>query len=422
MKKQFQSGNVSDVIIVGAGLPGLVLAGLLAERGFSVAIIESNPVREQESNKQKDKQQTGEALDPRALAITMASKRLFDLIGAWREIPMDRIGYFQHMSVWDEAGVGRIEFDANDLAQESLGYIVENNILQSATENIIHKNRDVSFYQPAKVSSMKLGDDKVSLNLEDGRVLESQLLIASDGQRSGIREMSGISYISEPYDQKALACIVTTESDHLNTARQRFLKDGILAFLPLFDPHRCGIVWSTEPEQAEQLKNSPEKEFCQQLTRASEQILGQVTACESRQTFPLQQAQAEKYCLHRLALIGDAAHSVHPLAGQGANLGLMDAAVLAEVLVEAKKRNRDFATHHVLRRYERWRRGENNLMMNVFTGFKILFEQQDFPIPMIRNTGLKLLNRANPLKHWIMKRAMGLTGDLPELLKTHSNI
>lgn len=397
----------SDITIVGAGVVGLMMAALLNRQGFSVFIIEANASQVNEAD----------SADPRALAITLASQRLLQKTGIWSELPEDRIGHFRKMFVWNENGDGSIEFHPEDLAEADLACSIESSVLQNVMQEQLNKKEQIRFFQPASLGSIEYADDNALICLQDGRRLESKLVIAADGQRSRVREMSGIGYAAKSYGQNAIACVIETEYPHEDTARQRFLKEGILAFLPMAKPNQCSIVWSTEIRRADELMSMEKEVFQKILSRTSDNILGEVIDSGDRVAFPLQHGQADHYCQARLALIGDAAHSVHPLAGQGANLGFMDAAVLAETVFNAKQRGSDIGYHQVLRRYERWRRGENIFMMNVFSGFKWLFENQQQPVPILRNTGLKLVNRCNPLKQSIMQRAMGRSGDLPDILR-----
>lgn len=404
------SSNQFDVIISGAGVVGMVLGGLLAQHDLSVLLIEATANIQTESDD----------IDPRTLAITPASKQILHDIGVWQVLAQEdhRVGQFEQIHVWDEAGSGRIEFNANDSIEKALGYIIENSVLHKALHQVVSSKAALTLYQPATINSIELNDDQVAVALEDGRRLKSLLLVAADGQRSAVREQVGIAYTSESYDQTAIAGVIKTAQIHSQVARQRFLNNGILALLPLWDEHHCGFVWSTDQPQAQLLLSMSETEFCKEITLASEAVIGEVQQSLSRQGFPLSSAQAAQYCQHRLALVGDAAHSVHPLAGQGVNLGIMDAAVLAEEIIALHQQHRDYGQHIYLRRYERRRRDENIIMMNVFSGFKQLFESSQFPIPLLRNSGMSLLDKVIPLKRWIMNRAMGLSGDVPANIKT----
>jgi len=397
------AGFDTEVVIVGAGPVGATLAGMLGHQGIDCIVIEAG---------EPDQASPGSIPDPRALALTRSSKQILKGFNAWKRLPQDRLGYFRRMHVWDENGKGEIRFDCEELCESSLGYIVEQPVLQDTLFRVLEFIPAVSIYTGDKPREIRLDNDAITVRLNEGQ-LRGKLLVAADGIHSATRELADIGYIMHDYQQTAIACVVRTELPHNQTARQRFLSSGPLAFLPMADPHQCGIVWSTSPDYADQLLAMDSEQFNHTLRKAFENVLGEILESGKRVGFPLQRAQAECYCKERIALVGDAAHSVHPLAGQGVNLGLLDAASLTQVLQEARKKNRDLGIMRGLRRYERWRKGENHLMMMVFEGFKYLFESQAVPVPLIRNMGLNIVDRNSLVKHFIMRRAMGLEGDLP---------
>ena len=398
-----QASLDAEVIIVGGGPVGATLAGLLGQQGIDCIVIEAG---------RREPAQPDDIPDPRALALTLSSRNILASFNAWNRLPPDRLGCFRRMHVWDENGKGEIRFDCEELCESSLGYIVEQPVLQDTLFKVLEFIPRVSFCIGEKPSQIDWGSNTVTVRLNE-RQLRARLLVAADGVHSGTREFAGIGYTVHDYQQTAIACVVNTELPHGETARQRFMREGPLAFLPLADPHQCGIVWSTEPDYADQLLAMDADQFNRTLWTAFAGRLGEIQSSGKRVGFPLQRAQAESYCKDRIALVGDAAHCVHPLAGQGVNLGLLDAASLAQVLLEAKKKDRDIGIMRGLRRYERWRKGENRLMMMIFEGFKYLFENQTVPVPLIRNMGLNMVDRNLTIKHMIMRRAMGLEGDLP---------
>lgn len=395
-----------DVIVVGGGLIGGTLAGLLAARAMNCIVVEKNPLS------------ASAGADPRALAITRASARILEAAGTWRQVARDQIGYFRRMQVWDEHGDGDIEFDSAELCEPTLGYIVAQDVLEQAA-SLAHQDQvHIRRLQPAAPAGLRLDTERAILTLEDGKSITARLVVAADGANSRVRTLAGIACAAHDYQQQAVACIVTTELPHEDVARQRFMTDGPLAFLPMAGAHTCGIVWSTSPPRAEALLALAAPDFNGALAEAFSHRLGAVLDSGPRGGFPLRHAQAESYCLPRLALIGDAAHTVHPLAGQGANLGLLDAASLAEVIGDASAAGRDIGSLAVLRRYERWRRGENQLMLKTMQGFKVLFASPSPMVRCLRNTGMDLVDMITPLKHLIMRRASGLTGDLPHTART----
>lgn len=402
----------TEVLIVGGGLTGCALAGLLSRGGVSCVMVDSRA---------RSKPGDNDRIDPRALAVTLASEKILRAIDVWRHIPEERIGKFTRMQVWDSSGKGEVVFDSADICMPALGYIIEQPVLQQALDRVIDYLPGVTVLEETTVGEFALGDEAVSAVLATGQVVETKLVVAADGVRSKTRELAGIEYPVHDYQQHAIACVVNTVLPHDNVARQRFMENGPLAFLPMADPHQCGIVWSTTPSRAQELMQLPEMEFNMALGNAFKHSLGEICNSETRMDFPLYRAQAQHYCKPRFVLVGDAAHCVHPLAGQGANLGLLDVASLAEVIGDAGKKDRDIGGYPVLRRYERWRKGENRLMMMVLEGFKYLFENQIQPVAFLRNTGMNLFNALPYIKDVTMRRAMGLTGDLPLVAKIISD-
>jgi len=396
-------GLDAEVLIVGGGPAGATLAGLLGSKGVECIVYDAGKTKP-----------VDETVDARVLAITVASANILREFGLWDRLPPDRIGYFRRMLVWDANGKGRIGFDCNDLARQTLGYIIEQSVLQKALDDVMEFFPSLAVYRNESVRALEWDGDAIRVIPENNRPLRTRLVVGADGFNSVTRDLAGIDHYIHDYNQSAVACVVTTQFPHDEVARQRFLSGGPLAFLPMAVKNRCAVIWSTPPDRARQLMQIEADEFNTQLQDAFENTLGQIQDSGTRAVFPLKRARAAQYCKDRLVLIGDAAHSIHPLAGQGANLGLLDAACLAQTLLLAGKKGKDIGTRNVLRKYERWRKGENEIMMMVMDGFKYLFEKQNEPLPLMRNTGMNLVDTAGPVKHWIMRRAMGLAGDLPD--------
>ncbi|TPW11612.1 MAG: UbiH/UbiF/VisC/COQ6 family ubiquinone biosynthesis hydroxylase, partial [Halothiobacillaceae bacterium] len=392
-----------DVVIAGAGMVGATLATALGGSSLRVAVIETAPpVLAWEA----------ESIDLRASAISRASENIFRHLGAWEDMVARRVSPYREMHVWDEQG--EIHFDCADLGEASMGHIIENRVVCAALLEAMQRHSNVELLCPTAVVAVKNRGAALEVELSDGRRLITALLVGADGIRSKVRELAGVECRGWSYEQKGVVAVVTTTLPHHQTAWQHFLPAGPLAFLPLNDG-RCSIVWSTTPTHADQLVALDEAEFCRQLTEAFAAKLGEVTAVSKRAAFPLRLQHADHYCQERIALIGDAAHVIHPLAGQGANLGFLDAATLAEVVLQAATAGKDIGKLAVLRRYERWRRGDNTTMMFAMDGFKRLFSNDIIPLKWARGLALNSVNRSPLLKHEFMRRAMGLKGDLPPL-------
>ncbi len=396
-----------DVVIVGGGMVGAVLACALGDSVLRVALLEETPL---------ERIQPDADIGLRVSAITRASQRIFAAVGAWERMQAWRVSPFREMRVWDAAGSGQICFDSAALGEPLLGWIIENRVIQAALLERARQFSNIELLCPVAPALAGFYPEQAHLQLQDGRELYAQLLVGADGAESKVRHWAKVDVGGWGYGQRAVVAVVRTEESHRETAWQRFLPTGPLAFLPLHDG-RCSIVWSTTPAQAEQLLALDETSFALELAEAFEWRLGGITEVGPRGAFPLRLQHAHEYVKPRAALIGDAAHVAHPLAGQGVNLGLLDAAALAEVLLEAVKDGRDIGALKVLRRYERWRKGENLLMLGLLDGFKRLFGSSWPPLQWARNIGLNLTDAVEPLKNLLARRAMGLEGDLPKLAR-----
>ncbi len=400
--------NQYDVLIVGGGIVGLTLACALGDTRFKVGIIDAY----EPGDVSKD-----DAYELRVSAISRASQQVFQNLNAWQGMQTRRISPFEHMHVWDSTGSGVIHFDAAELGVDALGHIIENKVVQAALLEQLKLLNNIEWICPAQVEDINYQAEQSSVTLSDGKELTTRLLVGADGANSRVREAAGISIDKAPYDQKGVVCVVKSTKHHQLTAWQRFLPTGPLAFLPLGDGS-CSIVWSATSDEADRLVGLDEETFSRELEQAFEYTLGAVESIGARAAFSLIRRHATNYVLPGLALIGDAAHTIHPLAGQGANLGILDAASLAQVLVEADQQKQSFSSHAILRKFERWRRGENTIMMYSMSGFKNLFSNEQSLLSSFRNFGLNLVNSIGPVKHKFMRHAMGLEGDLPDIAKT----
>lgn len=397
----------ADVVVVGGGIIGGTFACLLGQAGLKVILLDS-AIRQVNSLKK---------VDARVFAITLASEKILNKAGAWRRLKEDDIACFRKMHVWDENGLGEVQFDSAELCQATMGYIISYQVIVDALQEKLLDMENIRCLWSVTAAYIKEEADNMLLETEDGLQFRSKLVVAADGSNSKLRTLANIHYQKHDYKQSALACIVTTAFPHVEVARQRFLKRGPLAFLPMKDPYQCAIVWSSSPDHIQRLKGMDKSAFHFELAESFANELGEIKESTERMVFPLSRAQADHYVQSRLALIGDSAHTVHPLAGLGANLGLLDVATLAEVVIDANQRGRDPGRLQVLRRYERQRKGENQSVMMMLDGFKHLFENQSQSVQWLRNFGLDMVDSMPLAKHAIMKRAMGITGDLPEIAR-----
>ena len=401
-----KSGTAYDVLIVGGGMVGSALACALGNSSLKVALRDRAPPAA-----------PGENYDQRVSAITLASQTFFDNVGAWEGMIQRRVSPVREMQVWSEGGSGAIHFNAAEIGEPCLAWIIENSIVQTALLARLQQFTNVHCLCPVEIADITLADDGAVVLLKDGRSLNAKLLVGADGADSEVRRIAGIDNQLFDLRQKSIVATVTTEIPHAQVARQKFLATGPLAFLPLDESHTCSIVWSTDTARADQLLALDDTDFISELQIAFGESLGKIQAVGLRAGFPLALSHAKAYTAPHLALVGDAAHTVHPLAGQGVNLGFLDAATLAEVLLEAAVNQKDIGAHTVLRRYERWRKGDNLAMVSITGGFRYLFGN-DLPlVSQIRNWGLSMNDAATPVKNFIMRRASGLEGDLPKLAR-----
>jgi 2-octaprenylphenol hydroxylase len=397
-----------DVVIIGAGIAGASLAVALSDEGLSIALVEAQALGA-----------TALPLatslcdfDPRVSALTPRSSEFLQQLGAWEAIEAYRHCAYHHMTVWDGEGTGQIEFDRAEVGATKLGNIVENRAIVHALHARISGAADISVMSPVALQSCtRLASSGMSLELEGGEFLEADLLVAADGALSRVREMMGFRCREWDYGHRAIVATVEVERPHEETALQRFLPSGPLALLPLSGSeghHYCSIVWSLQEDLVDAVLALDDEAFCAELERASEARLGAVLASSRRFAHPLRQRHAVDYVQPGVALVADAAHTIHPLAGQGINLGLQDVAVLAEEIVAGHHCGASPGQLELLRRYQRRRKGENLMMMSAMDGFKRLFEQQSLPIRWLRNVGMRRIDSVLPLKQQLMRHAMGL--------------
>ena len=395
-----------DIVVVGGGMIGSALALGLSRQGWWVSLVEG---ASRDTLLQAPEPATAvDDFEPRVSAISTASQRLLESLGAWAGVLEGRHCGYREMTVWDGDGTGRIHFDAAELHARALGTIVENrHIVRALFREILAS--DVTLFDGVRVRGWSPAR---GVELEDGRRLAARLVIGADGANSRLRQWAGMPTREWDYDQQAIVCTVRTTRSHRFTAWQRFSLTGPLAFLPLLnedlDDKFCSIVWSQDTAEARRLMALGDEAFRAELERAIEGELGVVTAVSRRFAFPLRQRHAKDYVADGLALVGDAAHTIHPLAGQGANLGYGDVRALLEELERAMARGLVPDDKLVLARYQRRRKGENLAMMTAMEGFKQLFARDELPLRWLRNAGMRWLDRLGPVKNRIAAEAMGL--------------
>lgn len=385
-----------DVAVVGAGMVGASLALRLAHEGFDVALIESREPPLWNAN---------DEVDLRVVAIAPSSVDFLNRTGAWNAIASSRASPYRMMRVWDSIAPGELTFDAADRGEASLGYIVENRLIQSVLWQELQRAR-IALRVPAKVEATESNADRRALTLDDGTTLNARIVVAADGAESTLRDLLRIDTNTRDYGQRAIVAHVKTERAHESTAWQRFLPNATLAFLPLADG-RASIVWSVPTNEAERLLALDDAAFCRELGTAFDFRLGAIEATTKRAAVPLRMRLAKSYIAPRFVLIGDAAHVVHPLAGQGVNLGLRDAAELADILIDARDAKRDFAAEHILRRYERRRRSDDTLSAYAFDTIQRVFGSDFPPLAALRGAGLAIADRIAPLKRQLARHAAG---------------
>ncbi|MGB1272111.1 MAG: FAD-dependent monooxygenase, partial [Endozoicomonas sp.] len=357
---------------------------------------------------------------PRVSALSTASINWFNHLGVWELMVSQRACPYQKITVWEGEGTGEIHFDADSVSLPDLGYIVENAVIRHALLMKLADSGIHCFGDQPEVGYQLSGEGGGQVLLADGVVLKAPVLVAAEGAESRLRQMAGIPTNQKDYLHHALVTTVETELAHEGCARQVFLDTGPLAFLPLPERggrHYCSIVWSLLPAQADRLETLADAAFCDELGQAFEGRAGTIIHADPRLRFPLRERHARQYHRQGVVLVGDAAHTIHPLAGQGVNLGFMDVAVLSEELIRACRRGDDFYGPHILDRYQRRRKPSNTAMMAAMAGFQNVFGADDIRIRWLRNAGLTIANRMPLIKSLFIHQAMGTQGDLPESVR-----
>ncbi len=396
-----------DVVIVGGGMVGAMLASALGHSKLKIAVVEAFEPKTFDDSQD---------YDLRVSAVSIASQKMFEAIGAWQNMLDKRFCPYRRMLVWDGEQGGETLFDSGEIYQPVLGNIIENRVIQLSLLERLKSFDNIEWICPDKVLNLDEEPDEIILELESGRVLKGQLLVGADGANSAVRRLCGIEITKTPYQQHALVASIETEIKQQDITWQRFVPSGPQAFLPL-KGNRASMVWYNSEEEVNRLKALGKDAFIQEMQSAFPERLGKITVLKERGSFPLIKSHAKSYVKNRIVLIGDASHTIHPLAGQGVNLGLMDAAVLVEIVLVKNAAGEDFGRLSVLRKYERARRGYNTAMIGAMDVFHQVFKERPLPVRVLRSTALNIADKLGPLKKAAMKYAMGLSGDLPSLAR-----
>lgn len=398
---------IFDIVIAGGGVVGLTAAALLNDAGYSVCLLEPR----------LDATRPAGEIGLRTYALTPAARRILEAARAWAPLDHGRVGRFDAMEVWDAGSSGRLDFLPPPGHRGAMGYILEQQNLVAALAESLATRPGVSV-QARRFLRFEPGAP-VLLELDDGTRLRTRLLIGADGAHSAVREAAGLEQVKVPYRQSAILANVAFARGHGNIARQRFLDTGPIAALPLAAARECSIVWSCNDERAAELMACEDAHFIGALREALEDGLGGVTHVSARAAFPLARAHAARMVDGHCVLLGDAAHLMHPLAGQGLNMGLMDVAALVECLGPATVGSGPSVS--ALRRFERWRKSETLAMTAVTDALHRLFQRDERALRQLRGIGMNATQRLTPLKHWLIAHAMGTAGDVPRMVMPAAN-
>jgi 2-octaprenyl-6-methoxyphenol hydroxylase len=398
-----------DVAIVGGGLIGLSLAVALAEAGLTIAVID----------RERPEISAADAFDGRASAIAWGSTRVLDAIGLWSAIAPNA-ARIDEIRVSDGDSQLFLHYDHHELGDTPLGFIVENRFIRRTLQDRVARTSRITWLAPLAVEALAVTPGRAELVCSDGQIIHAPLVVGCDGRRSFIRNAAGIGAHELAYDQVGIVATVRHDEPHGHIAHERFLAPGPLAMLPLPDgedgAHRSSIVWTETTARAHAIAELDDASFSRELRERFGPTLGPLAVSGRRWTYPLELLLAERYGVPRVVLAGDAAHAIHPIAGQGLNLGLRDIAALAEAIVDAARLGLDIG-QTALEPYERWRRFDNLALVAVTDSLNRLFSNDIAPVRLARDLGLAAVQQIPPLKRYFMRHAMGTTGELPRLAR-----
>ncbi len=403
------SAEKFDVVISGAGVVGMTLAAALAQYGLSIALVEYTDISANlEGSKHTD-------FDGRSYAISYAPYMMMKTLGLWDKLG-EQAQPINEIHITDGHSPLFLHFDEKDLGDGPLGQMVEVRHLNHRLFEAVSQNRNITLISPDHITHVENTPSESQLTLQSGRTLTCSLVVCAEGRQSPLRNKMGIKIRNWSYDQTAIVTTVSHDIDHAGTAYEHFYPSGPFAILPLRDK-RSSIVWCEPPERAKTIMGLSDKAFDRELAKKFGNFLGTVTHMGERWAYPLSSQLADDYLAPRFCLIGDAAHGIHPIAGQGFNLGLRDIAALTEVLVDAKRLGGDLGSEFTLERYVRWRRTDNNILALGMDSLTRFFSNDIAPIRLVRQLGLGLVGEIPPLKKFFMRHARGTVGKLPKLLK-----
>lgn len=399
----------TDILIVGGGLNGPCLALALAQAGFESTVIDALP----------EDLRSGDAFDGRSYALALASVRMLDALGLWRDLSDNAQPILEIKASDGRAGEGAspyfLHFDHAEIEEGPMGHMLQDRYLRRALLTAMEAEPRVTHLPGSRVVAQRT-EDLAEVTLDDGRILKGLVLIGADGRRSGTAERAGITRTGWDYGQTALVCAIRHEKPHNGIAHQFFMPAGPLAILPL-PGNRSSIVWAERTERAAEIAAMDDDAYLDALRPAFGDFLGEISLEGARYSYPLSLSIADSFIAPRLALVGDAAHGIHPIAGQGLNLGLRDVAALAEVLTDARRRGEDIAAPDVLARYQRWRRFDTTSMAVATDAFNKLFSNDNPALRALRDIGMGMVQAMPALRRGFMRQAAGLTGDLPRLMR-----